>query len=134
MADYPSMPLWIGDYIRDTRHLSCEEHGAYLQLLMAMWITRGPLEMDDARLARICSLPLKKWRQMSPTVLAFFQVERLPNGACRIESTRLEKERLYLSELSAVRAKAGKRGGEAKSLKFHKVGVANATRAKTKSW
>jgi uncharacterized protein YdaU (DUF1376 family) len=33
----PWMPLYVGDYIADTAHLSCAESGAYLHLIMHYW-------------------------------------------------------------------------------------------------
>jgi hypothetical protein len=49
------MALYVGDYQRDTKHLSCCEHGIYLQLLMHCWSTKSPLPVED-RL--ICTIPL----------------------------------------------------------------------------
>ena len=31
------MPVYIGDYLRDTQDLSAEEHGVYFLLLMHYW-------------------------------------------------------------------------------------------------
>ena len=39
------MPIYIGDYLGDTQHLSAEKHGIYLLLMMHYWI-HGPLEND----------------------------------------------------------------------------------------
>jgi len=65
------MPLYIGDYLRDTRHLTTEQHGAYFQLIMEYWL-KGRLPDDDAMLARIVGLSLGKWRTMRPVIQAFF--------------------------------------------------------------
>jgi uncharacterized protein YdaU (DUF1376 family) len=65
------MPLHIGDYLRETRHLTAEQHGGYLLLLMEYW-TKGCLPDDDALLARIASMTPKQWRRSRPTIQSLF--------------------------------------------------------------
>jgi uncharacterized protein YdaU (DUF1376 family) len=67
----PSMPLFIGDYLADTRHLETVQHGAYLLLIAHYWANEG-LPDNDRELARITGLPLRSWCQMRPKIQAFF--------------------------------------------------------------
>ena len=49
MASFPSLPLWTDAYLADTGHLSFEEHGVYMMLLMTIWRApncRVPNEMN----------------------------------------------------------------------------------------
>ncbi len=53
MAEFPALPLWTDAYLADTGHLTFEEHGLYLNLLVLMW--RSPecrIPNDDAWLER----------------------------------------------------------------------------------
>jgi len=43
------MPIYTGDYHRDTRHLTTEEHGAYFLLLIHCWDQKGPVPLDERR-------------------------------------------------------------------------------------
>jgi uncharacterized protein YdaU (DUF1376 family) len=76
MAEFPALPLFTDAYLADTRHLSAEEHGAYLLLLMCAWRTRGcALRDDDRFLARIAGVSPQKWRRLKPVLRDFFEVE-----------------------------------------------------------
>lgn len=69
------MPLYIGDYLADTSHLSTEEHGAYLLLIMAYWRNKGPLLDDDEEFTRTTKLMRDAWLRMRPRIARFFQVK-----------------------------------------------------------
>jgi uncharacterized protein YdaU (DUF1376 family) len=121
MSERPFMQLYVSDYLGDTRHLSCEQHGAYLLLLMTMWNAGGSLPDDDARLARIACLSLKKWRAISAEMLGFFE-----RADGQISHKRLTRELIKASAKSEARAAAGARGGMATSLKTRRTAPANA--------
>ncbi|KQW79730.1 YdaU family protein [Brevundimonas sp. Root1279] len=118
----PFMQLYVADYLGDTRHLTTEQHGAYLLLLMTMWRSDGRLPNDPKKLARIAGCSPSRWAKIADEVLEFFTVEgaELTNHRLTIE---LEKS----SEKSIKRAVSGSRGGKAKALKTNKTDVANAT-------
>jgi uncharacterized protein YdaU (DUF1376 family) len=100
----PAIPFFGDAYLADTRHLSLEEHGAYLQLLMIAWRIEGcRLPDDDARLARMLGITGAKWRKLKPTVMAFWTLE---NG--HWTQRRLSKERQFVEEKSAKNSASAK--------------------------
>ena len=118
---HPFMQLYVADYLGDTRHLTTEQHGAYLLILMTMWRAGGYLPNDDAKLARIAGLSVAKWRKLSPDILAMLTVD-----GDQITQARLLKEIENANEKSSKRSEAGKLGVAAKSLKNNNVPQANA--------
>jgi len=66
------MPLYIKDYLADTRRLSTLEHGAYLLLIMEYW-QHGKLPTGDDDLAFIVGLPLKRWLAIKPRIASLFK-------------------------------------------------------------
>src|SRR3989337_2406674 len=68
------MPLYVGDYLKDTRHLSTQEHGAYFLLLIDMWTKGGSLPDSDPDLARIAGLSLSDWSATRSRIDPFFDV------------------------------------------------------------
>lgn len=70
----PWMPLYIADYIKDTRRLSLQEHGAYLLLIFEYW-TAGSLPNDEKQLARIIGANSQQWNRVKPAISAFFTAE-----------------------------------------------------------
>lgn len=102
------MPLWIGDYLKDTTRLSLAEHGAYIKLLMDAWVN-GPQADDNAELCRIVGCFPKEWRTIRPKIERLFKVA---DGVWRHK--RLEDERAAAEERSdkartkAQRAAAGR--------------------------
>lgn len=84
------MPLYIGDYLADTGHLSTEQHGAYLLMLMHEWRT-GPLSNDERVLASVARVDLRTWRtKIAPVIMQFFS--HTDHGLVQKRLTK-EKER-----------------------------------------
>lgn len=121
MSERPFMQLYVSDFIGDTLHLSTEQIGAYMLVLMAMWNAGGKLPSDEAKLARVSRMTVKKWRSVSEDLMAFFN---LSDGF--ISHDRLTKELQKSESKSQSRASAGAEGGRAKALKDKKARLANA--------
>lgn len=102
MSKPSHIPLFPDAYHRDTTHLTCEEHGAYLLLLMAAWGSDGcTLPSDEKRLAALVKLPVAKWRKMAPTVLEFWTINK-----GRLTQKRLLKEWNFVNARRAKRKEA----------------------------
>lgn len=106
------MPLWIGDYLADTMHLTTEQHGAYLLLLMHQW-KQGELPDDDVVLATITRLPAAAWRRCRPVLERFFTVA---DGQWVQGRAAREKERAVETNerIGRVRGEAGRKGAAAR--------------------
>lgn len=122
MKRAPAIPLFGDAYIADTRHLSLEEHGAYLQLLMIAWRTPAcSLPNDDARIAQMLGITRKKWASIRPQVMAFWTLEE-----CGWQQRRLLKERRWVAKKSEDNRSAANARWSAKPLENNDAGDANA--------
>lgn len=118
------MPLFVADYLKDTRHLSGAEHGAYLLLLMHAWTNDGLIPVDDVRLARIACLSPKEWRAAKDAVLEFWTF--CDNG---FRHKRVDQELARASENIEQRRAAGRASAEAR--KRQRKGNGRSTGAAT---
>jgi uncharacterized protein YdaU (DUF1376 family) len=116
----PWMPLYVGDYLGDTGHLTTAQHGAYLLLMMHYW-RKGELPDDDRQLSKITKLPLKTWCDYCPILQDFFH-----DGW---KHKRIDAELERMVRLSEKRAVAGQKGGLGSALARMKL--ENASRGRS---
>jgi uncharacterized protein YdaU (DUF1376 family) len=114
------MPLYVGDYLGDTGHLTTAQHGAYLLLMMHYW-RKGELPDCDRQLSKITKLPLKTWCDYRSILQDFFY------DGWRHKRIDAELERMV--RLSEKRAIAGQKGGLGSALARMKL--ENASRGRS---
>jgi uncharacterized protein YdaU (DUF1376 family) len=104
------MPLYTGDYLRDTRHLSMSEHGAYNLALMFCWDSKGPMPIDERKqFAIVCARStdeMEAWRRVRDE---FFV--RMEDGWYQ---GRLMREIERCESISGARSTAGRAGANAR--------------------
>ena len=122
MSERPFMQLYVSDFVGDTLYLSSEQVGAYLLILMAMWNAKGELPNDAAKLSRVARVAPDRWSEVWADLAPFFVIEDT-----KITHGRLASELAKFARKSAARSDAGKRGAEAKALKYNKPGQAIAS-------
>jgi uncharacterized protein YdaU (DUF1376 family) len=123
MSKAPFWPVATDALIADTMHLSTEEFGAYMRLMIAQWRSNGnPLPNDEDRLARMAGLSGRAWKRVRSVIADFFTISDAGWSQKRVEKDfveiigKIEKNRLN-----------GSNGGKAKALKYNNEGLANAT-------
>jgi len=111
-------PHHIGDYLKDTAHLTLLEHGCYRRLMDVYYTREGPLPADLAGVCRLVSAQTKDERQAVETILREF-FELLPDGW---HQTRCDIEILKCKEKGSIAS------ASAKSRWTHTERNANAMR------
>ena len=106
------MPLYVGDYLGDTGHLTTAQHGAYLLLMMHYW-RKGELPDEDLQLSKITKLPLRTWTDYRPVLQQFFH-----SGW---KHKRIDAELERVMRVSERRASAGQKGGLGSALSRMKL-------------
>ncbi|MGD0851259.1 YdaU family protein [Bradyrhizobium sp.] len=115
----PWMPLYVGDYLGDTGHLTTAQHGAYLLLMMHYW-RKGELPDDNRQLSKITKLPLRTWCEYRATLQDFFH-----EGW---KHKRIDAELAKMVRVSEKRAIAGQKGGLGSALARMKLENASRSR------
>lgn len=117
MGRQPYMPLYVGDYIKDTRVLPLNVRGAWVDLILFMWDNpvRGELVGTIEEVARLIgcgidealfALDLLKQKRTA-------DIDLLPTGEFKIVSRRMKRD----AEISKIRSEVGKNGVKAKKEK-----------------
>jgi uncharacterized protein YdaU (DUF1376 family) len=130
----PWMPLYVGDYLGDTGHLTTTQHGAYLLLMMHYW-RKGELPDDDKQLSKITKLPLKVWTEYRETLQGFFyegwKHKRIDAEIYKTES--ISEKRKAAGFKGGIRSALGRMKLENASLSKHVPSQANAYQMPSKA-
>lgn len=122
MSERKYLPLFVGDYLADTRHLTLIEHGAYLMLLMLAWQSPGcRLPADEKKLMRMLNCTRREWNKLWPAVSDFFDIEEDEFGSFFVQK-RLQKTNVFFNTRKARNQQNGAKGGRPKTLKNNDTG------------
>lgn len=121
MAALPWFAFDREAYISNTMHLTTEEHGAYLLLMLTYYGTGKPLPGYDRALASIVKLPLERWGVIRVALEPFFVVDGDVWRHERIEAELLEASSKHAAAVAkskaAHEARYGKKTtGDAQSM------------------
>lgn len=112
MTSHPYMPFYVGAYRKKTNRLTTEQHGAYLLLIMELWVQGGEMALDHKELARVAGVSIRRWPKVWEKIGSFFLF-----GAGFIRHERVDEELQKADQISTKRRAAGMRGNVIKSLK-----------------
>lgn len=107
------MPLYTGDYLRDTRHLSPLRHGVYLLALMHCWDSQGPMPLDEQECAGICNCRSSDEIEAMRYVIGRYFI-KMDDGHY---NKRMADEVARFAHLSSKFSEAGRKSAEARRAK-----------------
>lgn len=107
MAALPYMQFYVAEYLADTMHLTTEEHGAYLLLIMNYWQTGKPL--PKSRLSGISRLGSDRWASVEGSLNEFFD----DDGEAWVHR-RIEVDLRMVDDAQKQRIAAGKASAESR--------------------
>jgi uncharacterized protein YdaU (DUF1376 family) len=102
------MPLYIGDYLSATTHLSAEESGGYLHLLMHQW-KNGSLPAEEESLRRIARIDKDAWSIAWASLKQFFDHATGVPVQLNLEKIRAEWNARKATAVAKAEAAAAKR-------------------------
>ena len=103
---YPWMPLFWGDFLANTMHLSAQEAGAYLFLIAHAWENEGEIPAEHARLCRIAHVRQEWWKRVWKTLEPFFEPRAVGTHMCGYTHVRVTAELDRLGKISNKRKAA----------------------------
>jgi len=101
MAELPVLPLRTDALIADTTHMSAEEFGCYVRLLIVMWRHGSQIPNNPRELARMGGVTLRRWNQISERVMRPMTVSGNRVSQKRLTSTWLEVQKLREARATA---------------------------------
>jgi uncharacterized protein YdaU (DUF1376 family) len=104
-------PMYPGDFIRDTMHLSCEDIGAYIRLMNWYYSTGNPIPNDVHVIKKIIGESLQKTRKKLEILSSFFEEK---DGL--LFHKKIEFELAKSLKIRERRQASGKAGGKASAI------------------
>jgi uncharacterized protein YdaU (DUF1376 family) len=72
-------PLWmrihVAEFLSRTTDLTCEQFGAFMRLMLTMFLHDGSLPSDDAKLSRIVQAPPSRWAKVWAAIKPLFTLQ-----------------------------------------------------------
>jgi uncharacterized protein YdaU (DUF1376 family) len=115
-------PHHIGDFLRDTSHLTNEQVGAYMKLLWKYYLQEKPLENDPEMIAFSVGIDEKTALLL---LRSFFVLEADGWHQKRCDQVICE----YHGKSTKARESANARWGKAKAMRTHSERIANAPKS-----
>src|SRR6266496_1851398 len=108
----PWMPMYWGDLLSSTSHLTMNEMGAYVRLMGHYWCLKGlPVSEDTAQVLERCNSIAGAKTDDDRAAVAFVLPEFFEKTGDSYRHRRLEREMIEAEERHSASIKAGRLGG-----------------------